>query len=36
MNGQGNDPIARLEALAVKYGPRFNPDAGWSTLGTSR
>ncbi|HET8691586.1 MAG TPA: 3-hydroxyacyl-CoA dehydrogenase NAD-binding domain-containing protein [Steroidobacteraceae bacterium] len=28
--------VARLEALAAKYGPRFNPDAGWSTLGTSR
>ncbi len=28
--------VARLEALAVKYGPRFTPDAGWSTLGASR
>jgi 3-hydroxyacyl-CoA dehydrogenase/enoyl-CoA hydratase/3-hydroxybutyryl-CoA epimerase len=28
--------VARLEALAGKYGPRFKPDAGWSTLGSSR
>jgi 3-hydroxyacyl-CoA dehydrogenase/enoyl-CoA hydratase/3-hydroxybutyryl-CoA epimerase len=25
--------VKRLEELAVKYGPRFKPDAGWATLG---
>ena len=28
--------VARLEALAAVHGPRFAPDAGWSTLGASR
>ncbi len=25
--------VTRLEQLAARYGPRFKPDAGWSTLG---
>jgi 3-hydroxyacyl-CoA dehydrogenase/enoyl-CoA hydratase/3-hydroxybutyryl-CoA epimerase len=25
--------VARLEELAARHGPRFRPDAGWSTLG---
>jgi len=25
--------VARLEALAARYGPRFNPDPGWPLLG---
>jgi 3-hydroxyacyl-CoA dehydrogenase / enoyl-CoA hydratase / 3-hydroxybutyryl-CoA epimerase len=28
--------VARLEALAATYGPRFKPDSGWSTLGAGR
>jgi 3-hydroxyacyl-CoA dehydrogenase/enoyl-CoA hydratase/3-hydroxybutyryl-CoA epimerase len=28
--------VARLEELAVRYGARFNPDAGWKQLGSSR
>jgi 3-hydroxyacyl-CoA dehydrogenase/enoyl-CoA hydratase/3-hydroxybutyryl-CoA epimerase len=28
--------VARLEELAAKHGPRFRPDAGWSTLGEHR
>ncbi|MGH8244308.1 MAG: 3-hydroxyacyl-CoA dehydrogenase family protein, partial [Steroidobacteraceae bacterium] len=28
--------VTRLEELAAKHGPRFRPDAGWSSLGASR
>lgn len=28
--------VARLEELAVRHGPRFRPDAGWSALETAR
>jgi len=28
--------VARLEELAARHGPRFRPDAGWSTLGERR
>jgi 3-hydroxyacyl-CoA dehydrogenase/enoyl-CoA hydratase/3-hydroxybutyryl-CoA epimerase len=30
--GTGN-VVARLHALAADYGPRFDPDPGWSALG---
>ncbi|MBV9621869.1 MAG: enoyl-CoA hydratase/isomerase family protein [Gammaproteobacteria bacterium] len=28
--------VARLEALAARYGPRFTPDAGWSLLSAGK
>jgi 3-hydroxyacyl-CoA dehydrogenase/enoyl-CoA hydratase/3-hydroxybutyryl-CoA epimerase len=28
--------VARLEELAARHGPRFRPDAGWSTLAAAR
>jgi 3-hydroxyacyl-CoA dehydrogenase / enoyl-CoA hydratase / 3-hydroxybutyryl-CoA epimerase len=27
------DVVARLEALAAKYGDRFRPDPGWPSFG---
>jgi len=28
--------VARLQELSKKYGPRFNPDSGWSQVAPAR